>query len=100
MAKGDFKGFLKSIGEFIATLFGLDKIKNSENGQNFQDAVNDIGKTCGFKRPVFQTKKEKAAAEKRAAEEQARVNAEIAQNTKAISETLKDISDLLGGGRL
>lgn len=94
--KGDFKGFLKSIGEFVSTLFGLDKIKESENSQKFQDGVNDIAKTLGAKKPIFQTKKEKAAAEKRAQETQTKAVAETAENTKQIAQALNDISKLLG----
>jgi len=99
MAKGDFKGFLKALGSFISSLFGLDKIKNSESGQEFQDAVNEMGKTIGFKKPLFQTKKEKAAAEKRVQEERDKTSAEIAKNTADISQALKDISDMISGGK-
>ena len=93
-----FKGFVKSVGGFVATVFGLDsdKFKNNESVQSIGDSINEMSKTLGGK-PVFQTKKEKEKAEKRAQEEMQKNIHETAENMKEINKTLKDISKMLGG---
>ena len=86
-----FTGILKQIGGFYMHLFGIDKFAKSDEGQAIQDEFNGIMRSVGHG-PVFQTKKEKEAAEKRAKDAERRAIAENAENTKKIAELLEDIS--------
>ena len=88
------KGILKSIGDLICSLFGLDKAGKALDEGGVSDAANDLIESISGKRP-FQTEKEKKKAEERAkAQERANI-AETAKNTKDIADMLVRLT----GGR-
>ena len=88
------KEILKSIGDLICSLFGLDKAKKSLDESGVSDAANDLIESVSGRRP-FQTKKEKERAEQRAEEEKKRNIADIARNTGDMADALRRIT----GGR-
>ena len=85
---------LKSIGDFIFSLFGLDQWSKSDEAEGMKESVNDICDTLKISH-VFQTKKDKEEAERKALAEQRRNIAETAENMKEITRLLGDISKKL-----
>ena len=88
------KGILKSIGDLVCSLFGLDKAKSSLDENGVLDAANDLSQELSG-RHIFETKKDKEAAEKRAKEQERRNIAETAKNTRDIADALRRLT----GGR-
>lgn len=88
--KENFVGIIKSIGAFYLSMFGIDKFAQSEDGQALENSVNDITKQVWGK-PVFQTKKEKEAVEKKAKEIERQATLEIAKNTRKIAEMFEKL---------
>ena len=86
-----FKDILKKIGAFYMSIFGIDTLAKSDEGQAIQDSANDIAAQLGHG-PIFQTKKVKERAE-RLAQQQERENiAQTAENTRRIAEALEDLN--------
>ena len=86
-----FKDILKKIGGFYMSVFGIDTLAKSDEGQAIQDSANDIAAQFG-RGPIFQTKKVKERAE-RCAQEQERRNIEAtAENTRRIAEALEELN--------
>ena len=90
--KDEFFGIIKQAGKVFSCVFGLDGFGKSKEGQDLQDGVNDIAYMAGRKKPVFHTEKEKKKEERRAAEAEARVQEQIAENTRRIAEALDRLS--------
>ena len=87
-------GILKSFGELFLSLFGLDKLGKTEEAEDMKDSFNDIVKTLGITSgPVFQTKKVKAAEERREREAMRQAQEETARNTAAQAQALQDLLD-------
>ena len=98
MKRKNKDGILKSIFDFVLSLFGIDreKAKNNAELQSVGDSFNDVSSSfCGG--VIFQTKKEKEKAERVAQEQMQRDMAETNKNIQEITKTLKDISKNLGG---
>ncbi len=90
------RGILKAIGDLVCSLFGLDKAKSSLDENGVLDAANDLLQELSG-RHIFETKKDKEAAEKRAKKEEGRHIAETAQNTRGAADALERLNRILGG---
>jgi len=88
----NIKDILKSVGDFVCSLFGFDK----ENGVG--DSINDLAGTLTGS-PIFMTEKEKAKQEqenKKAIQERnARCWEESAKNMGEMAESIKELTEII-----
>lgn len=92
------KGVLKSSGELVRSLLGIDDFKKSEQGKKLTDEAKKTGNSLfsafGLGTP-FQTEEMKQEAERRAQQQERDNIAAMAESSSQIAELLRELNGKL-----